>query len=191
LWVSNDAGNNWSQISTSTIPLGSNPGDVKFVVFDPNSGTNSNGKTNRIYVGVANNGVYTSADGGNSWWQLLGTDSTSQLPYSADVGSDATLFVGFDNSVRYYKPSTNSWTTTTPAGGGNYFEVAVDPTSSNSQRIFVAPGGMRDGFFWRSTDGGNNWTTLNITLSSPDIGWATYSNERNYLSAGRIIFNPN
>ena len=56
LWLTTDAGTSWTQVSTSAIPVGSNSGSTpagdQFVVFDPTSGT-PNGKTNRIYVGVA------------------------------------------------------------------------------------------------------------------------------------------
>lgn len=53
LWFSTNAGASWNQVSTSTIPVGSNSSGteagVKFVVFDPNSGT-TNGATNTIYA---------------------------------------------------------------------------------------------------------------------------------------------
>ena len=189
LWVSTDGAATWNQVSTSQIPVGSNsdtnnPVGVKFVVFDPNSGT-TNGKTNRIYVGVAGQGIYTSTDAGASWTNIL---SSTGIPFSDSLGPDGTLYVvSFNNTqVQKYVPSTNTWTDITPSG--NASEVAVDPF--NAQRIFVAAGGVSNGNLWRSTDGGAHWDALNISVSSPDIPWITNTDESGYMTSARIQFDP-
>ncbi|GCE11221.1 CBM96 family carbohydrate-binding protein [Tengunoibacter tsumagoiensis] len=188
LWVSTNGGSNWSQVSTSQVPTGSNSGDpigVKFVAFDPNSGT-TNGKTSRIYAGVTGSGIYSSSDGGQSWSNILSTGGT---PYSGSVASDNTFYTviaGGNNTLQKYNPGSNSWANVTPNGGALY--VATDPF--NSQRLFVTPGGVGNGNIWRSTDGGSHWDSLNISISSADIPWITNTDETNYMSSGQISFDP-
>ena len=193
LWVTSNAGTTWTQVSTSAIPVGSNSGSTpagdQFVVFDPTSGT-TNGKTNRIYVGVAGSGVYRSDDAGATWRNVI---SSTMIPYDASVASDGTLYVGFASTtppgaVQRYSPSTNTATTITPSSGSGDFQVAVDP--SNAQRVIVGPDGVSNGNLWRSTDGGSTWTALNISVASPTIPWILNTDESGYMSSAKMIFDP-
>ncbi len=190
LWVTTDGGQNWNQISS--VPVGTNSGTAagdKFVLFDPTSGT-SNGKTNRIYVGVAGSGVYVSNDAGGSWSNIM---SSSQIPYDGSIATDGTLYVGFTATsgasvVEKYVPMSNTVTTISPSSSVNYYEVAVDPT--DPQRVIVGAGGISNGNLWRSTDAGSSWETLSTTLSSPDIPWIAKTDEGNFLSNGQFVFDP-
>ena len=193
LWASTNAGGSWSQVSTSQIPVGSNPGTgtpigVKFVLFDPTSGT-TNGNTSRIYVGVSGSGLYMSNDGGQSWNNIY---ATSDLPLAGSIASDGTLYLSIagysgNGSIKKYIPSSNSWSDITP-GSDNYMVLSVDPF--NAQRIFVGGGGVSNSHLWRTTNGGSSWDTLNLTLSSPDIPWITNTDEAGYMSAGNFLFDP-
>jgi hypothetical protein len=196
LWVSNNGGGNWSQVSTSSIPLGANPGGsgdavgVKFVYFDPASGT-TNGKTNRIYVSVAGEGLYKSDNAGSSWTKIL--TETSSFLFDADLAGDGTFYVagergGVSSPVKKYNPTANTWTTLTMPVTSSGWNVAVDPF--NSSRVFVFDGGMRDGRIFRSTNAGANWSTLNLAMSSPGIPWVSNTNEDQWMSTGNVIFDP-
>ncbi|GCE10773.1 CBM96 family carbohydrate-binding protein [Tengunoibacter tsumagoiensis] len=194
LWVSTNAGGSWSQISTSSIPAGSNssgtPAGVKFVVFDPSGGTTSDGKTERIYVGVAGQGIYRSDNAGGSWYNIY---STTQIPYQGIVAPDGTFYATFMpvsglGSVQKYNLGTGSWSDITPPNGDTAYTVAIDPF--NSQRLFVSPGGMRNDHFWRSTNGGSSWDILQVSISSTSIPWITQTDEANWLSSGTIVFDP-
>ncbi|GCE25145.1 hypothetical protein KDA_06290 [Dictyobacter alpinus] len=192
LWVSTDAASHWSQVSTSQIPLGTNSSGttegVSFVRFDPSGGV-SGGKTNRIYAGVAGNGVYRSDNGGSSWYRILTTD---QIPYSVDIASDGTLYLSIlsttgAGSLQKYAPGSGTWSTISPSGD-SYMQVAVDPF--NAQRVIVAGGGVSNGHIWRTTNAGASWTALNIAVSSPDIPWITNTDESNYMTSAQIVFDP-
>ncbi|GLV54060.1 hypothetical protein KDH_09090 [Dictyobacter sp. S3.2.2.5] len=191
LWVTTDGAQTWNQVPTSSVPVGSNGGNTpagdKFVVFDPNSGT-TNGKTNRIYVGVAGSGVYMSNDAGATWSNII---SSTLVPFSAGVASDGTLYVGLDGSpgaVEEYSPSTNSATVISPSTSAGDYEVAVDP--HNAQRVIVASAGVTNGNLWRTTNGGGSWDTLQTSVSSSTIPWVTNTDENGYLSSAQITFDP-
>ena len=188
LWISTDGGSTWTQISTSQVPVGSNSGDpagIDFVTFDPTSGTTS-GKTNRIYVGVADVGVYVSNDAGASWQLLL--SKTSSVPFMSVVASDETLFVGFENSgdLQKYTPSSNTWTDILTACGD--CNVTVNPF--NPQEVVVGDGGVKTGNFWVSTNGGSSWTTPTLNLSSPTIPWILNTDEYLFLTSAWLHFDP-
>ena len=194
LWVTTDGAQTWSQVSTSSVPVGTNsgtPAGDKFVIFDPNSGT-TNGKTNRIYVGVAGVGVFMSNDAGTTWSNIIPVSAT-QFPFSASLASDGTLYVGINatsgaGAVESYSPATNTATIISPSTWANDYEVAADPT--NSQRVIVASGGITNGNLWRTINGGSSWDTLGTSVSSSTIPWITYTNESDYLSSALITFDP-
>ena len=63
----------WEQIPNSVLPFGRAPFGATAVVFDAQSGTNAQGRTNRIYASVgdgSNAGVYVSENAGGSWSKL-------------------------------------------------------------------------------------------------------------------------
>jgi hypothetical protein len=190
LWVTTDGAKTWNQVTG--VPVGSNTGDPagdKFVVFDPNSGT-TNGKTNRIYVGVAGLGIYVSNDAGSTWSNVI---SSTLIPFSAGVASDGTFYGGFDAAsgagmVDKYSPSTGTVTTISPSTSAGDYEVAVDPF--NAQRVIVASAGVTNGNLWRTTNGGSSWDTLGTSVTSSTISWVTNTDESGYLSSANIRFDP-
>ncbi|GCE28065.1 hypothetical protein KDA_35490 [Dictyobacter alpinus] len=190
LWRTTDGGNTWSQISTNQVPVvykqGDNsPAGIKFVVFDPTSGT-SNGATNIIYAGVAGSGVYQSKDGGNSWSNIYPTNSDIE---AADVGSDGNAYFSItDGHLQRFTPSSNTWKDVSPSGNPNYLTVAVDPF--DPKRLIVGTSPVTGGHLYRTTNGGDSWNAIDVSLTSADIPWVTNSDEKNWLSVGNIIFDP-
>lgn len=189
LWTSVDGGANWLQTPTSQIPVGlgfGTPAGVRLVIFDSSGGA-LNGKTRRIYVIVAGVGVYRTNDAGASWQQIKSLE-TWQVPEDAEIAADGTFYAALFNVIEKYNPVVGTWTNISPVPNQSYFKLAIDPF--NSQRIFVAPGGVGDGYFYRSINGGASWETLNVALSAPTAPWITATDEENYLTSGNINFDP-
>lgn len=190
LWVSTNAGSSWSQVSTSSIPIGSNAtgtaAGVSFVAFDPTGGT-LNGITQRIYVGVASSGIYETSNGGSSWSEIL---SVTSIPYAGKVAPDGTLWVSLtayeaNGGLQTYNPSTQSWTNVSPADAGDW-SFAIDPF--NPQRVITGHDGITSGQLYQTTNEGASWSALQITLSSPNIPWVTTTDEYEYLSSAEMQF---
>ncbi|WP_126554689.1 exo-alpha-sialidase [Dictyobacter kobayashii] len=131
-----------------------------------------------------------SDDAGATWTNAI---SSSLVPYSASIASDGTLYVGFNatsgaGAVERYDPATNTATTISPSAGGNGYEVAVDP--SNPQRVIVGAGGVSNGNIWRTTNGGSNWDTLNVSVASSKIPWIVNTDEVNFMTSAQLTFDP-
>ncbi len=195
LWRSNNSAASWSQISTSTIPVGSNsstPAGVKFVVFDPNSGT-LNGATKRIYAGVAGNGVYVTNDAGSTWTQII---TASSIPFDGKIAADGIFWVSFtgnetNGSLQKYDPSSGTVFNVAP-NSSTAWTFAPDPFKA--QRTVAGPGGLNNyNSFQITTDGGvgsNAWTSLAYTLSTAGIPWVANSDELDFLSTASLQFDP-
>jgi len=190
LWVSTNAGSSWSQVSTSAIPLGSNSSGtaagVSFVAFDPTGGT-VNGITQRIYVGVAGNGIYETGNGGSAWSQIL---AVSSIPYAGKVSSDEMLWVSLtayesNGGLQTYNPSTQTWANVSPANAGDW-SFAIDPF--NAQHIVAGHDGITSGQLYQTTNEGTDWTPMQLTLSSSNIPWVTTTDEYEYLSSAEMQF---
>jgi len=111
----------WSQIPTSTVPIGTS-GGVTFVVCDKNSGTTI------VYAGVSgtSGGVYRGTNAGSTWGIVGGATLTA--PRRAQIASNGTLYVtgGSTGAAKLLRGGSLTLMSTLPAGQ-TYHGVAVDP----------------------------------------------------------------
>jgi hypothetical protein len=184
LWKTTDGGVTWTQVPTSVIPVGDKNAGVRFVEFDPTSPA-VNGQTQRAYIGVGDVGIFEYNAASGSFTQI---QDTAGFITDVSIGSDGLLWVSEGNRLKVWSPTTRTWTDRTPDNMSDAM-VVVDP--KNSQRIFVGNGGQQDGRFWRSLDGGQNWTPLNIAIAASRVPWLARSGEDNFMTSGRMVFNPN
>ncbi|NJM16031.1 MAG: hypothetical protein HC896_12260, partial [Bacteroidales bacterium] len=74
LHVSTNGGIDFTQVSTSKVPVGINKDGtevgVNAIAFDPSGGTTS-GKTKRIYASVWGDGLYYTSDAGANWSRVI------------------------------------------------------------------------------------------------------------------------
>ena len=49
---------------------------------------------------------------------------------------------------------------------------------------------VRDGHLWTSSDGGSTWMVHDISIESPDTPWLANTNLDQFMSAGRLMFDP-
>ena len=120
-------------------------------------------QTPGVVLGAGSFGIIRSADGGSTWTALTsGLHAIQILSVAVDLQHSGTLYAGDGNSS-VYKTSNGGGTWEAAKLGQWYLTnaLAVDPTDSNT--IYV---GTDVGVF-KSIDGGNNWTTMNVGLAPP------------------------
>ena len=110
LWRSYDGGATWAQVAA--VPTGSGPGHAG-IVFDPQSGTDGNGRTKTIYAPSYGNGVWRSTDAGSTWTQIAGGGLGGPTNvWHAQIATDGIYYCATRGPV--WKFSGGSWTTSIP-----------------------------------------------------------------------------
>ncbi|MDT8715084.1 xyloglucanase [Clostridium sp. 19966] len=168
-----------------------------------------------IYAGVANkakngaaaeNTIFVSKDGGTTWNAVAGQPTDGYLPHHGVLSSNGMLYVSYSNGVGpydgskgdvwKYNTSTGVWTKISPVASSssdNYFGyggLAVDAKNPNTLMVTTLNSWWPDANIYRSTDGGNTWTSFwswngypNRTLRyAQDISaspWLTFGKQDN------------
>jgi photosystem II stability/assembly factor-like uncharacterized protein len=168
--------------------VGTPSGGITFIVFDPKSVVSQAGfkRSSILYVGVMGSGVYQSRDGGGTWNHLT---SEVQNPQQAGLATDGTLYV----TTFAMKPSTQGdvwkyaqgkWMKVTPVAYKNYSAIAIDPR--NPQTVMVAEYPLAPDGLHRSTDGGENWHSVKLSVNTPS--W--WPNWHLYTLMGGLAIDP-
>ncbi len=188
LWQSIDAGDTWSQVSTEQVPLGQT---VDRAVDQVGVGTVAFVAGSMI-AGVAGVGVFASSDAGRTWARVRELESGQYAAGAIEAAGRLWLAIqrweGSGSFVAIYDIARDAWTDLDSPSSSNFTAFAVDPT--DPLHIVVADEAVRDGHFWSSRDGGDNWTTHDIVVRSPQIPWLEYSDLDQYMSTGRLMFDP-
>ena len=188
LFQSFDAGATWTQIATTTVPEGiigdvsSDQPGVSAVAF---VGT-------AMFAAVAGNGVLRSADNGASWTMVRPFEASQYGAGAVAVDGDLWLTIsrtdGLPAVVTVFDTGSAAWTDLPIPTSSPGVVFAVDPT--NTSHVALTDEAVRDGHLWTSTDGGQNWTTHDIEIASPQIPWLANTDLDDYMSTGRLMFDP-
>ena len=185
LFRTTDGGRSWRPLSA--LPAAAHAGDgaaagVTFVI--PFGGTD--GTPAGLWAGVEGVGVLRSDDAGRSWDLVHPTPGG--IPRDAERGADGRLYVVVAGSSAGVVRISATGEAVPVSPGGAPAVVAVDP--ADPDHVFVGDGGIRDGFLWRSRDGGTTWDTLDVALASPDAPWPLKTDLESYMSSGELAFDP-
>lgn len=159
----------WTQVSATSVPVGSGTAGVTFVVCDKN-----NSGPTIVYAGVlhpTDGGIYRSPDAGTSWSKVPGTAFTT--PLKAQMAANGTLYITGGTQGVAKLPRGGSLSILAGMPALNYLPVAVDPNNANGDIVYVAESKARDGAILRTQDGGLNWVNQAYVFNE---GPATPSN---------------
>ncbi len=154
VWKSADKGATWAQkvLIPGTAPQKRSIGAVNSIVFalDPQD-------HNAVYLGTAENGMFYTLDGGESWLQV-GALKGKVPSIAVDPKDKCTIYAAYENKVQRSVDCTRTWQTI-------FFEtrtekaitaVAVDPGDG---RVVFA--GNSAGDLNVSKDSGGSWSVAN------------------------------
>jgi hypothetical protein len=158
LWISNNAGLNWSKTGTDNqLPQGS-CASVCVDYGNENIIYLSSGDAN-YYSNVA--GIYKSTNGGATWAASKGgIGNRMALEILMDPANRNTLIAFTTDGIWKSTDAGANWTV--KKSGGAFREGVYQPGSST---VMYA---VDDARFWRSADNGDNWTQ--ITSVNPAVG---------------------
>ncbi len=189
LFKTTNSATNWSKV-TSFTPTGGNgglpeKGGISFVVFDPSSTLSINSQTisKNIYVGLIDEGIYRSSDGGATWCFLQnGFNINLYNPVRAVFSNNKLIIAtmqdgdGYnDGEVWQFVPNANDcsgiFTNKTPGLSNNYNcpyfgkymynAVAVRPGFPNTVYVAIRGTMPRKIFFTENFDAAApNWKIL-------------------------------
>lgn len=187
LWKSTNYGaqNSWTQVTS--LPEST----ITFVLMDPTSST-SGTATRRIIVGTTNTAkpLYISNDGGSTWSPMSG-EPTGYIPMQGLINS-GNLYVtlsGFGSNtsespgpggavsgaVYRYSISGNTWTSIiSPVSGYGYGGISVDKSNPNNIIVSTMDAWGPHDDIYRSTNGGQTWTSVLLTYGSINTSKAPY-----------------
>jgi hypothetical protein len=156
-------------------------GGFSFVAFDEAAGTAGNGNTGVFYVGAFGQGVYKTADGGETFALMSGPSQPHEKqPMRAVVAANGTLFVTsstVDNSKgTVWRAGRGSAALTKTLDSSLHAQVdikkivGIDVHPADPDIVYAQAGDSNGGHAWmyESADGGLTWTPKQQTkLSEP------------------------
>ncbi|MGH7574040.1 MAG: hypothetical protein ACREM1_02780, partial [Longimicrobiales bacterium] len=173
-----DGGESWVPITDGKVPVGST-GAIAVAASDPNIiylGTGSDGLRSNVSTG---RGVYKTTDGGETW-AFAGLYETGQIgAVSIHPGDPNIVWVAANGDA--FKPTEERGIFKTTDGGATWTKTLFVSDSAGAMDVELQPGnpdvvyawmsrierkpwsiisGSREGGFYKSTDGGVNWTRI-------------------------------
>ena len=197
VWRSDDAGENWRQLTWPQPSSGTMQVDIPGALYAPHIFDIATSPTDPNVVLVCaldsqfidgRDGVYRTADGGATWALVLKSTSspnstTFNIVFAPDdpqlvyaVGTEATTFSSL-GILAISRDAGKTWSTKTV--GSSLWHIAVAPLEASGKRRIYAVG---DSVIWHSSDGG-------LTVK-PDAGVATIITARQQLTVFQKSCDP-
>ena len=153
MFVSNDAGRNWSRLAR----LGGDDYVLDHISIDPQD-------SNRIYVSAWSvtsqqiGEIFRTRDGGRNWDTLPAMHGKSIRALALFKGNSNVLVAGALDGVYRSKDGGDTWQRLSPAKSAdikNVESIAVDPEDPNT--VYAGTWHLA----WKTSDGGANWQHIN------------------------------
>ncbi|HKF49457.1 MAG TPA: xyloglucanase [Terracidiphilus sp.] len=169
------------------------PIGVVWETFDPRTTVRAGNMnvSKNIYVGVADpaSSLWQSSDGGQTW-TAVANQPTGVMPHHGKLASNGILYLSYNNNagpydgsagdVWKYDTNAQAWSKVTPPpspfnGGYGFGGLSVDGANPNVIVTAALNQWWPDVQFFRSTDGGNNWSLFWNAVQLPQNGyWPPY-----------------
>lgn len=184
---STDGGRTFAALDMGTKTETANKNGICSIVIDPESG-DENGCTT-VFAAISRTGepnLYKSTDGGATWAEVAGAPQ--------DVMVQRMKYNGAGKLVITYADTEGPWNNNRTSGGvytldiasgefadispakAGFGDVVIDPANPDrmvacTENLYmIQPNGAYGDEFYRTTDGGENWTKLNDVMSITDGG---------------------
>lgn len=208
LYKSSDYGKTWTSVyqvalSTATESSLNGVNGISFVMFDESQGTNTDGSTKTIYIGISDtkDNLQVSNDGGATWKSVSGVPS-GLMPHRAKI-VDGDMYVTFADgpgpyniaSGGFYKYNIagGTWTDLTPSDSvehegsttksyekdkSSYGGVAIDPKDKN--HIVISTLGKYTGRHLAKDAAGNERDNYGDRIYTTTDGGKTWVHGQHY-----------
>lgn len=194
-WWSQDSGANWSQVAESVLPFGqegdptADQAGVNLVAVM----AGENGGDPVLIAGVTAAGIYRSTDRGVTWDQVQPLHS-GEIPVSpTHVGEGLLVTIhtpGRDEArlLRLDEGATRVTDLNLPTATAQLI-TAADP--ANPDHLVATDEAVRSRHLWTSTDGGRSWRAHRIAIDATSIPWLAHTDLTDYMTTGRLMYDPN
>ncbi|TRZ51242.1 T9SS C-terminal target domain-containing protein [bacterium] len=126
---------------------------------------------NNIIVGSTGGNVYFTTDAGNTW-TISNVGSTLEINSMKFTNALTGYICGWNGLVRYTTNGGTNWTGTSPSSS-SLFSIAVEGST-----VYVS-GYVSTQAVYKSTDNGNNWSSISYAGSPSITGFNAYSFDKN------------
>jgi photosystem II stability/assembly factor-like uncharacterized protein len=152
VFKSGDKGNSWQQkVAVAAVKPGSLAGvNVVSLVFDP-----EDSKT--IYLATADNGLFYTTDGGDSWFVAGGLNNGRINAVAVDAKNKCNVYASAGNKIFKTTDCTRGWQNIyiDTRADQSVTSIAVDSYTPN-----IVYAGLSGGDMLKSTDSGASWTVV-------------------------------
>jgi len=152
VFKSSDKGENWTQkVAVAAVkPAAISNVNVMTMVFDPQD-------SRTIYLGTAENGLFYSLDGADSWLQAGALSAGRVSAVAVDYKDKCNVYASIGNKIFKTTDCTRTWQ--------NIYvdtraEQVVHSLAVDSYNPVVIYAGLSGGDLLKSTDGGGSWTVI-------------------------------
>jgi photosystem II stability/assembly factor-like uncharacterized protein len=150
VFKSTDKAENWQQkvAVAATTPSAIANVNVVSMVFDP-------GDSRTIYLGTAENGLFYTLDGGDSWYQAGALSAGKINSVAVDAKDKCNVYAAIGNKIFKTSDCVRTWQNVYVDTRADQAVTAIGVDSYNPSIVYA---GLSGGDFLKSTDSGASWT---------------------------------
>jgi len=183
---STDAGQTWN---TTGLNAGNSPSRMNDIYI-------SETDANTLWV-ATNNGVFKTTNGGTSWSNQNGTQGVNIRDIKIKPGDPNTIYAVSSNRFYNSTDSGNTFTPITTNASGlpltNVSRYVIDVTPANPNVVYVLAATNQNDFrgIYKSSDSGNNFVTLGVTLASPSSTGEIFESTQTWFDMAFAVSDTN